>query len=246
MLFRKTPKVMSYQRFVSARTVRLGAALGGQSLVFTGCSEFITAKGSAFGGTWHAIPNFIDTDLYEFSAAVPTDAPLVFLSRIESIKGVHLAIDVAKRTGRRLVIAGNRATSGHECDYWTNVIKPQLGKNRIEYIGEVDDSTKIGLLNSAAAMIVPVQWDEPFGIVFAEALACGTPVISCPRGALPEIVRDGVDGFLVHNADEACQAVNAIGRIDRGVCRQRAVDSFSAEVVSRRYELLYASLIAAA
>lgn len=246
LLCTKTPKVMSYQRFVARHAVRLGALLGGRSLAFTGCSQFIASMGGAHGGKWHAIPNFIDTNAYEFSLTVAPDAPLVFLSRIEPIKGAHIAIEVAKRTGRRLVIAGNHATTGHELDYWENIIQPQLGRDGIEYIGAVDDPTKIRLLNSAAAMIVPIQWDEPFGIVFAEALACGTPVISCPRGALPEIVREGLDGFLVRDVEQACGAVNAIGTIDRGACRRRAETCFSANVVSRQYEAVYESLIAAA
>ncbi len=200
--------------------------------------------GRSHGGAWQAIPNFVDTESYEFSLAVAPDAPLVFLSRVEAIKGAHLAIEVAKRTGRRLVIAGNHASSGPELDYWESSIQPHVGRDGIEYIGPVDDPAKIRLLNTAAAMIVPIQWEEPFGIVFAEALACGTPVISCPRGALPEIVREGVDGFLVRDVDEACRAVGAIGRIDRGACRRRAETSFSARAVSGRYEALYRSLLA--
>jgi len=244
LLCKKTPKVMSYQRFVTKHTVKLGAFLGGRSLAFTGCSEFIAAMGSAHGGNWHAIPNFVDTESYEFSPAVASDAPLVFLSRVEQIKGTHIAIELAKRTGKRLIIAGNHSTSGPEGDYWDNIIKPEIGRDGIEYIGPVGDAAKIRLLKSAAALIVPVQWDEPFGIVFAEALACGTPVISSPRGALPEIVRDGIDGFLVHDLDEGCRAIGAIDRIDRSACRQRAETSFSAGVICRRYEALYESLIA--
>jgi glycosyltransferase involved in cell wall biosynthesis len=92
-------------------------------------------------------------------------------------------------------------------------------------------------------MVVPIQWDEPFGIVFAESLACGTPVISCPRGALPEIIRDSVDGFLVKNLDEACEAVVKVRSIDRRECRRRAETMYSAEVITSLYEALYASLI---
>jgi glycosyltransferase involved in cell wall biosynthesis len=245
LLSMKTPKVMSYQRSVARSAIRL-AILAGRSLAFTGCSNFIATMGRAYGGQWHAIPNFIDTDVFKFSPSVESDAPLVFLSRIEPIKGAHLAVAVAKRTGRRLVIAGNHATTGAEGAYWQDVIKPQIGRDGIEYIGPVDDPTKIGVLKSAAALIVPIQWDEPFGIVFAEALACGTPVISCPRGALPEIVRQGLDGFLVQSVEEACRAVDSLAEIDRSECRRRAETCFSAQVVSRQYESLYESLLATA
>ncbi|HEY7243348.1 MAG TPA: glycosyltransferase [Xanthobacteraceae bacterium] len=240
---RRIPKIMSYQRTVGGSQIRLWAALARGSLTFTGCSEFIASMGRAHGGVWHAIPNFVDTSFYRFSAAVPAQAPLLFLSRIEEIKGTHLAIDVAKRTGRRLLIAGNRAESGAEGVYWETRIKPELGRNGIEYVGPVDDRSKLHLLESALALIVPIQWDEPFGIVFAEALACGTPVIACPRGALPEIVRHGVDGFLVSSVDEACRAVAQIGSIDRRQCRARAESAFSASVVTGIYEALYETLV---
>ena len=88
-------------------------------------------------------------------------------------------------------------------------------------------------------MVVPIQWDEPFGIVFAEALACGTPVISCPRGSLPEIVRQGVDGFLVRSIEEGCEAVAKLGTIDRAGCRRRAEQEYAPAVVVSRYLDLY-------
>jgi glycosyltransferase involved in cell wall biosynthesis len=243
LLLRRVAKIMSYQRFPGGPQIRLAAALGRRSLAFTGNSQFIADMGRPYGGAWHAIPNFVDTGLFTYSPAVPGDAPLVFLSRIEPIKGTHLAIEVAKRTGRRLILAGNHAESGAERDYWEACIKPEIGRNGIEHVGPVDDDAKCRLLGAAAAMIVPIQWDEPFGIVFAEALACGTPVIACPRGALPEIVRNGVDGFLVDGVDDACDAVKKIDTIDRKSCRLRAETLFSADVVAGQYEALYASLL---
>ena len=238
----KVPIVMSYQRPTGGRQISVASKLAGDRLAFTGCSEYIAGMGRPHGGTWHAIPNFVDTDRYPFSRSVPKDAPLVFLSRIEKIKGVHIAIEVALRTGRRLIIAGNHAESGPDRLYFDESVKPFIGRNGIEYVGPVDDTAKIGLLGSALAMIVPILWDEPFGIVFAEALACGTPVISSPRGALPEIVRPGMDGFLVNSVEAACLAVSQIGGLDRGNCRQRVEEKFSAEVVTNQYEALYRSL----
>jgi glycosyltransferase involved in cell wall biosynthesis len=88
-------------------------------------------------------------------------------------------------------------------------------------------------------LLVPVQWDEPFGIVFAEALACGTPIISCPRGALPEIVREGVEGFLCDTAEQLVNAIHRTSGLDRGACRRRAEEAFSTEAVLALYEALY-------
>ena len=241
LLTRGFPKIMSYQR-APRRSIRIAATVAGRSLTFTGCSEFITGLGRAHGGTWHSIPNFVDADIYDYAEAVPDDAPLVFLSRIDRIKGAHVAIKVAKKTGRRLIIAGNHAQHGPGREYWDDLIKPELG-NGIEYVGAVDDTAKAALLRSALAMIVPIQWDEPFGIVFIELLACGTPVISCPRGALPEIVRHGLEGFLVKSVDEACEAVGRIATLGRANCRRRFETEFSADVVSRRYEQLYEAVL---
>ena len=235
----RLPTVMSYQRKPTGRTVGLTAQLAGNSLTFTGCSEHICRQGRAAGGEWVPIHNCVELDTYSFQPTVADDAPLVFLSRLDPIKGAHNAIEVAIRTGRRLLIAGNRVDSTAGNDYWETCIEPYLGKNGIEYVGPVNDTQKNELLGQAAAMIVPIEWDEPFGIVFAEALACGTPVISSPRGSLPEIVRPGIEGYLVRSVDEAATAVENLPNIQRHQCRQRAELCFSADAIVNQYEQLY-------
>ncbi len=239
------PKVMSYQRRPSHRTTSWGVKLAGNSLTFTGCSDHICRQGRASGGIWHPIHNCVELEKYTFQPTIAPDAPLVFLSRVEQIKGAHNAIVAARKTGRRLLIAGNHGTTGEAGRYWQDQIVPHLGKDGIEYIGSVNDIQKNVLLGQAAAMIVPIEWEEPFGIVFAEALACGTPVISCPLGALPEIVRPGIDGYLVSSVEEACTTIQNLPEIDRRNCRQRAEDCFSASVIVDKYEQLYRSLISA-
>jgi len=238
------PKIMSYQRRPTSRTVRWAAKFAGHSLVFTGCSEHICQQGQAAGGNWVPIHNCVDLEAYTFQSTVAPDAPLVFLSRLERIKGVHTAIAIARQTKRRLIIAGNQVNSEAGMYYWEQEIAPYIGKNGIEYIGAVNDIQKNELLGQAAAMVVPIEWDEPFGIVFAEALACGTPIISSPRGALPEIVRPGVDGFLVNTFEDACTAVHQISTLKREDCRRRIEWHFSAQVVVRQYESLYQQLVA--
>jgi len=240
----RIPLMMSFQREPTPRTVGLAVKLAAPGrITFTGCSEYIARRGRAAGGEWHGIPNFADTECLTLGAAVAADAPLVFLSRVEEIKGAHWAIEIARRTGRRLIIAGNHSNRDDpEGRFWRERIAPEIGKGGIEYVGPVDDVQKNALLGAARAMVVPIQWDEPFGIVFAEALACGTPVVSCPRGALPEIVRPGIDGFLVNSIEEGCDAVERVGALDRVECRRRAVEHFSADAVVKRYIGIYSKM----
>ena len=213
-------------------------------LLLAGCSDYLSAAGAAqVSGRWRTAYNCIDVGRYRFEGSVAVEAPLVFLSRIDRIKGVDVAIEVAERSGRRLIIAGNHAEEGDSGHFWRDSIVPRLNSPRIEYVGPVNDAEKNALLGQAAALVVPIQWDEPFGMVFVEALACGTPVISCPRGALPEIVRSGVEGFLAGEVEELVQAVDKLGEIDRSDCRRRVEECFSTDRTVLVYENLYLELL---
>lgn len=234
--------VMSYQRHTGGRNISLVSKFAGRSLRFTGCSEFICHEGRAAGGAWTAIPNFVELERFAFAASVPADAPLVFLSRLEEIKGPDMAIAIALAAGRRLILAGNRADSGDQLRFFESKIEPWLGRDGIEWIGEIGDQRKSELLGSAAAMLVPIRWNEPFGIVFAEALACGTPVITCPRGATPEIVKPGETGFLIESLEQGVAAVAGVASLDRTACRKDAEARFSVATAAGRYLELYASM----
>jgi glycosyltransferase involved in cell wall biosynthesis len=237
------PKVMSYQRHPSSTTTKWAGRLAGNSLVFTGCSGHITRTGSGSGGTWRSIPNFVDLERFDFVADVPPDAPLVFLSRLEEIKGVHNAIAIALAAGRRLLIAGNRVDSPLGTEYWRQRIEPFIGRDGIEYVGPVNDAEKNLLLGQAAAMVVPIEWDEPFGIVFVESLACGTPVISTPRGSVTEIIQHGKHGFIVNSVEEGCQAVTQLDKLSRRACREHVERDFALPVVAQRYLSLYDEML---
>jgi glycosyltransferase involved in cell wall biosynthesis len=243
LLPRSLPKVMSYQRHTGGWQIAWAARIAGPTLQFTGCSDFISSMGRKAGGQWRSIPNFVEAEKFTFSSSVPPDAPLLFLSRIESIKGPDIAIEIAKASERRLILAGNRAEKGDQKDFWDKKIAGHLGRDGIEWIGEVNDSQKNDLLGASAALVVPIRWDEPFGIVFAEALAAGTPVITCPRGAAAEIVEDGQTGFFVNDAAEGVSAVQRLGKIDRAKCRQSILNRFTVEVCSGQYLDLYRSMI---
>jgi Glycosyltransferase len=231
--------VMSYQRHTGGPQITWASRLGGRSLRFTGCSEFICKMGRRAGGEWHAIPNFVELPKFNFSPSVAPDAPLVFLSRLDDVKGPDLAIAIARAAKRRLILAGNRDESGPQRAFFDREIAPHLGRDRIEWIGEIGDTAKNELLGRAAALLVPIRWDEPFGIVFAEALACGTPVISSPRGALPEIVTPGHTGFLIKTVDEGAAAVARLPHIDRRACRTLVEQRFSSTAVAQAYLQLF-------
>ena len=132
---------------------------------------------------------------------------LSFLGRIAPIKGTHIAIEVAKKSGIPLKIAGEVQPIFQ--DYFDSQIKPHIDGKFIEYVGEVDLAAKNELLGNSLAMLFPIQWDEPFGLVMIEAMACGTPVLALPGGAVEEVVRDGVSGFVCQCVDEMAQRAAA-------------------------------------
>jgi glycosyltransferase involved in cell wall biosynthesis len=236
------PKIMSYQRPVTPRSVRWGEVLSRGRLHVTGCSRQLIARWAA-QKNFHVIYNAVPLERYTPVYRVAADAPLVYLGRIAQIKGVHLAIEVARRSGRKLIIAGNVRDGDVHARYFAQQVKPHIDGDRVQYIGPVDDEQKNALLGSAAAMILPLQWDEPFGIVMAEALACGTPVIGLRRGALTEIIDDGLTGFVCDSVEEMVAAVGRLEQIDRFTCRRVAEERFSDRVLVDAYERLYWQLV---
>jgi glycosyltransferase involved in cell wall biosynthesis len=236
------PKLMSYQRGISARSVRLGSLLSRGTLSFTGCSAQLIRRWQA-NRRFHVVYNGVPLERYGATERVSEDAPLTYLGRVEEIKGVHLAIEVAKSSGRRLLIAGNVPEAPHHQRYFAEQILPHVDGDTIEYVGAVDDSTKNELLGRSAALLMPLLWEEPFGIVMAEALACGTPVVGLRRGSLPEIVQHGVNGFVCDSVDQMVSAVRRLAEIDRRDCRRIAEDKFSDRVIVDCYERLYRELV---
>jgi glycosyltransferase involved in cell wall biosynthesis len=231
------PKVMTYQRAISPRTVAMGHHLSRGTLKFTAISEWMMHE-VRHTGSWTMVPNGVPLSSFTFQPNVSPDAPFVFLGRIEEIKGPHLAIELARRCRRRLVIAGNIP---EEKRTWVETqVMPHVDGQQVKYIGPVDDLQKNELLGSAAAFLMPILWDEPFGIVMAEALACGTPVLGLRRGAVPEVVDDGVTGFVRDDLDELSEVAKEFLSLDRKSCRRAVESRYSERVVVNAYERLYA------
>lgn len=239
LLMTKLPKLMSYQRYITPKSITAARRLAGDTIRFTAVSENLMQP-IKHVGTWYVAYNGVPTDIYDFVEHVALDAPLAFLGRLEPIKGVHTAIEVARATDSDLIIAGN-VPSGHE-RYFEDAIKPHLGA-RIRYIGPVDDVQKNELLGGCRAFLMPIEWDEPFGIVMAEAMACGTPVIGFGRGAVPEIVAHNETGFVCADTQAMIASVRNLASLDRRRCRLRVESLFSNEAVVNRFLSIYQDLI---
>jgi glycosyltransferase involved in cell wall biosynthesis len=196
-------------------------------------------RGGTFAGV---VYNAINVETFPFQKE--KEDYLLFLSRISPEKGPEIAIDVAHRTGARLLIAGK--VDNVDRAFFESVIEPRIDGDRVVFLGEADASLKRQLYRSARCLLLPLQWDEPFGLVMAEAMACGTPVVAFARGAAPEIIGDGETGFLVHNLDEMVRAVERVDLIDPLACRVRVEERFSPPVMAWRYLDLYERVLAAA
>ena len=239
---RRLPKVQRYCRnAVPWRSVRTAVRLAGSSLRFAGASTSVydeRPRQGPYGGRWSTVYDGVETARYTFVPRVPADAPLVFLGRIERVKGAHTAIAIARAAGRRLVIAGNRSADGPERAYFDDDVAPHLDGDRVRYVGPVDDAQKNALLGSAAGLLFPIDWKEAFGIVMVEAFACGTPVIGFPRGSVPEVVRHGVNGFVCRDVVEAADAVPRLDELDRAEIRADCEARFSDKVLVDAVETL--------
>jgi glycosyltransferase involved in cell wall biosynthesis len=189
------------------------------------------------GTVYHGLP----ADLHTFREK-PGEY-LAFLGRVSPEKGVDQAIEIARRAGMPLKIAAKVATADE--DYYCKQIEPLLKQSRgfVEFIGEVGGRDKDAFLGNAYALLFPIDWPEPFGLVMIEAMACGTPVIAYRRGSVPEIMEDGVTGFVVERLEEAVNAVECVQRLSRKNCRKTFEQRFSAPRMARDYLQIYRRLL---
>ncbi|HEX9904675.1 MAG TPA: glycosyltransferase family 4 protein [Propylenella sp.] len=170
---------------------------------------------------------------------------LAFLGRISPEKRPDLAIDIALRSGLPLKIAAK--VDAADRHYWETVIEPLVARHAsVEYIGEIGENEKAGFLGGALALLFPIDWPEPFGLVMIEAMACGTPVIAFRRGSVPEVIEDGVTGFVVGSVEDAVAAVESLAACDRAGVRRRFEERFTAERMAADYVSIYHRLAGAA
>jgi len=186
---------------------------------------------------YHGLP----TGLHTFRGD-PGDY-LLFIGRISPEKRLDRAIEIARRSGRKLKVAAK--IYDEDRGYYQGSIEPLLGRSQsfVEFVGEVGGKDKDELIGNACALLFPIDWPEPFGLVMIEALACGTPVVAWRNGSVPEIVDQGTTGFIVDNIDDAVRAVGNVRRLSRAACRASFEDRFDAVRMASNYERVYRRLL---
>ena len=185
--------------------------------------------------------NGIDPDTYVFHEK-PSDPPyLAFLGRMSPEKGPHLAIEIAKRSGWHLKMAGK--VDRADVEFYKTQVEPLIDGEQIVYLGEANHQEKSVIMGGAVATLCPLTWREPFGLVMTESMVCGTPVIAIALGSAPELIVDGKTGFLCKDVDECVAALDRIGEIDRQACRDHVEQNFSSRNMIEGYETIYRNLL---
>jgi glycosyltransferase involved in cell wall biosynthesis len=189
------------------------------------------------GNVQHGLP----FDLLPFSSQA-NGGYLAFLGRISPEKGPEAAIEIASRAGLPLKLAAKIDKADRS--YWNDRVEPLVNAHpNVEFVGEIGEREKAGFLGNARALLFPIDWPEPFGLVMIEALACGTPVVAFPCGAVAEVIEDGTSGFIVRNVDEAVGAIGRIGNVSRRQVRAAFDRRFTARQMAENYLAIYRRLV---
>ncbi len=234
VLNHKIKKIMTYGREITSKNISMVNKLPNRNICFTGCSSNLISRIET-SGNWTTVYNAIDFNSYTLYSNVDSDAPLMFLGRIEKVKGAHNAIIVAKSTGSKLILAGNISPLPEEQLYFKNQIEPFIDGVQIIYLGPLNDEQKNKWLGSSKALLFPIEWNEPFGMVMVEAMACGTPVIALNKGSVNEVITEGKTGFIVEDLAQMISAVKVINQIDRRECCELAKSKFHVKVIAKQY-----------
>lgn len=235
---RDTPTVTTVHGPVTASTAEYYSAFGRTlHLVAISRSQRSTGPGLNWAGTVH---NAID--VASFPIGGPKTDALLWIGRFTPEKGAHFAIDAADATGRPLVLAG-KLNEQPEREYFEQMVRPRL-RSDVEFVGEADAELKRVLFARSAALLFPIQWEEPFGMVMIESLACGTPVVAFRRGSVPEVIDHGITGMIIDDPSELPSAVQRACELDPEDCRVSAEKRFDLSVMVRGYEQVYRRVIA--
>ncbi|HEX5940495.1 MAG TPA: glycosyltransferase family 4 protein [Dehalococcoidia bacterium] len=194
------------------------------------------------GGTYVGhVYNGVDVESFPYSTE--KQDYLLFLSRIAPEKAPHFAIHAARKAGMKNVIAGKVDPNPTDEQYFDQVVRPLIDGKDVVWFGEADAAQKRELYRDARALLLPIVWEEPFGLVMVEAMACGTPAIVFRRGAAPEVVADGKSGFLVDNVSQMAEAIGRLDELSPADCRRHARDNFDTSVMVRSYVEVYERML---
>jgi glycosyltransferase involved in cell wall biosynthesis len=236
---RRVPTVVTAHRPVEGEDGRYYAGMRNVAIVASSGAQRSLAPELPWVGVVH---NGIPVESYPLS--VEKDDYVLFMNRFNPDKGPDLAIRAAREAGQRLVLAGTCVTSSDQ-QFFDEAVRPLLGPD-VDCCGSVGPDQKKRLLTGAKCLIQPIRWNEPFGLIMIEAMACGTPVVALRAGSVPEIVAHGDTGFICDLPEELAAAIEMSETIDPQVCREHALRSFHATNMVESYEGVYRRILGAA
>jgi glycosyltransferase involved in cell wall biosynthesis len=229
----KTPVLATIHGFSSPKILPVYEKYNGK-VHYVSISDSDRSERLGYARTIH---HGIELEKFDFNPS-PEDY-LLFFGRIHPDKGTREAIEVANRSGRKLIVAGII----QDQDYFEAHIKPHIDDNQVQYIGSVGPAERNRVLRQAYAMLHPIHFEEPFGLSVVESMACGTPVIAFNRGSMPELITSGTNGFLVQDVDGAVEALAQIGSLERAACRRTVEERFSDERMVDEYLSVYREIL---
>ncbi len=234
----KTPTVHTIHGIFTPLTERMFVQYRQQNYVSISNSQRYPELGLNYVAT---VYNAIDSSTYRFYPQPDKEGYLAFLGRLSPEKGPHLAIEIAKRAGWHLKMAGKVDRADRE--FFEQEVAPLIDGKQIEYLGEANHAQKSELMGRAVATLFPITWQEPFGLVMPESMVCGTPVIAMAMGSAPEIIVHGKTGFLCHSIEECVEAIAKVSELDRRTCRTHVEENFSVKRMVDGYEAVYRQLL---
>ncbi|WP_427160703.1 glycosyltransferase family 4 protein [Aliinostoc sp. HNIBRCY26] len=234
----KTPTVHTLHGIFTADNQKMFQYAKNQPFVSISDSQRELSLGLNYVAT---VYNGIDVNSYKFYPQPDEPPYLAFLGRISPEKGPHLAIEIAKKAGWRLKMAGK--VDVVDVEYFEKVVKPLIDGKQIEYLGEANHRQKNALMGGAVATLFPITWREPFGLVMVESMASGTPVIAMKLGSTTEVIDHGKTGFLCSNVEECIHAIDKVADLDRFYCREYVQNRFSLQAMTDGYEEVYRQIL---
>jgi len=236
--FSKTPVVHTLHGIFTPLTEKIFAQHRTQNFVSISNSQRRPDLRLNYAAT---VYNAIATDRFDFYAAPDEQPYLAFLGRMSVEKGPHLAIEIAKRSGLPLKMAGKIDFENQ--GFFEREVVPHIDGKQIEFLGEANHVMKNELMGRALATLFPITWREPFGLVMTESMATGTPVIGMALGSAPEVIADGKSGFLCHTVDDCVAAIAKLDNLDRRACRAYVEETFSVQRMVEGYEAVYQQVL---